>query len=110
MTLTLHEVTNLDDFDYRGKTIACHAHFEMSKLDRIPASLQTYAEQQADGQFKVSGFLLGEVLNYSVHGQIWVQFPLKDEPTQVFHDHVIRFILDDEALPTTINNLPLLEV
>lgn len=106
--ITTHDSTNLDDFDYRGKTIAIFSHLTKSKVDRLPNQLKKYAQPLPDGQFKVRGFLLGTVMDYSVHGQVWVKFSFAPEPVQVAQSLVVRLILDDEALPDVIGNLPLL--
>lgn len=106
--ISAHDSTDLDDFDYRGKALAIFSHVTRSKIDRLPDQLKKYAKPLPDGQFKVRGFLLGTVVDYSVYGQVWVKFSFAPDPVQVSKSLVLRIIPDDEALPVLIGNMPLL--
>ena len=90
--------------DFRGKLVVVASHLIAAELEKIADDLRSYAVAEGD-TFRVSGFVLGRVLDQSVHSQYWVDFPWAS-PVQVNKANIIKVLLDDECEPDVVDGLP----
>lgn len=105
----MHMAQESDDMwgvDYRGKTVVVATHIVVTHIEQIREELRAFVVEVASNLFKVNGFVLGKVVDVSVHGQYWVDFPWSDTPVQVQREHVVRILLDDEGEPDLVDGLP----
>jgi len=96
---------DLESDDFRGRTVLVSTHV-VARLEQIREGLREHMVEHGGGLFKVNGFVLGKVVDVSVHGQYWIQFEWNDSPVQVRREAVLKILLDDEGEPDEFNGLP----
>jgi hypothetical protein len=101
-----HDRADSFGLDYRGKTAVVATHVVVEHIEQIREDLRDYMIETAPSRFRVSGFVLGKVVDVSIHGQYWVEFPWASAPVQVQAEHVLRVLLDDEGEPEIVMGLP----
>lgn len=91
--------------DFLGRTVLVETHITV-RQEQLREELRDHAIDIGSGHYQVAGFVLGKLVDISIHGPYWVRFPWKDSPIQVQEDTVLGILLDDEAEPDTFNGLP----
>ncbi len=106
MQMSQQNIRDSWGFDYRGKTVVVATHMVVEHIEQVREDLRDHAVEVAENRFKVSGFVLGTVVDVSIHNMYWVSFRWLEHPIQVRTEHVIRVLLDDEAEPDLVHGLP----
>lgn len=94
------------DRDYRGKTVLLLTCYVTEHREQIPAHLRGHAVTHDRG-WKISGFLLGKVVDISIHGGVWISVEGADDtPRQYPRAAILKLLLDDEGEPDFYKGLP----
>lgn len=104
-SIHMTEKRSLLSFDLRGKTVVVATHIVVEHMEQVREDLVAHVVTLPNGSFKVSGFVLGTVIDQSIHSQFWVEFPWSDSPIKVASENIIKVLLDDDAEPDTISGL-----
>jgi hypothetical protein len=73
--------------------------------EQFKKELRPFVEKTGN-KFRLTGFMLGKIIDVSVHGPYWIDFEWMESPIQVQQTDILRILLDDEGEPDMINGYP----